>query len=418
MNKNVPELRFTGFDREWEENTFNELFQFLPTNSFSRADLNFESGKIKNIHYGDIHTKFPTHLDFKKAEVPFINENINLNKIKAESYCKNGDLVIADASEDYKDIGKAIELNNINDERVLAGLHTLLARDKSGLTQEGYRGYILLNNNVKTQIKKMTTGISVLGISKTNLAKVKINLPSKSEQIKIASFLSKVDEKIEKLEEKQQLWETYKKGIMQQIFNQKLRFKDENGEEYPKWKCIMLKEVGKVVTGNTPSTKEKENFDNGNYLWVTPTDINDFKYVNQTERSLTEKGMKKGRFIPKNSVLVTCIASIGKNCILRENGSCNQQINAIIPVKGFDNEFIYYLIEKNSGKLRKYAGITATPILNKKSFQNMKFEFPTKDEQTKIANFLSAIDKKIEEVNKELKLNTEFKKGLLQKMFC
>src|SRR5690606_18717864 len=119
-----------------------------------RADLNDWKGKVQNIHYGDIHTKFPTILDLEEANIPFINEGINLTKIKDESYCRNGDLIIADASEDYEDIGKAVELKNIGKKKVLAGLHTILARDKSGLTKEGYRSYMLLDTSVKLQIKK------------------------------------------------------------------------------------------------------------------------------------------------------------------------------------------------------------------------------------------------------------------------
>ncbi len=117
---------------DWEEKKFGEIFDFISTNSFSRADLNYEGGEVINIHYGDIHTKFPHILNFERVDVPFINENINLKNIKDENYCRNGDLVIADASEDYDDIGKAIELVNIGNKKVLAGLHTILVRDTKG----------------------------------------------------------------------------------------------------------------------------------------------------------------------------------------------------------------------------------------------------------------------------------------------
>ncbi|MDR3223116.1 MAG: restriction endonuclease subunit S, partial [Methanobrevibacter sp.] len=127
---------------------------------------------------------------------------------------------------------------------------------------------------------------------------------------------------------------------------------------------------------------------------------------------------KNGRIVPKNSVLVTCIASIGKNCIIEENGSCNQQINAITPNSNFDLNFIYYLVEKNVEKLKRLASITATPILNKTSFEKIIFCFPILEEQQKIANFLIAIDEKIDHIVIELEKTKEFKKGLLQQMFC
>lgn len=93
---------------DWKEKKFSQIFDFVATNSFSRADLNDEKGKVHNIHYGDIHTKFPIILDINKTNIPLINEDVDLSKIKDESYCRNGDLVIADASEDYEDIGKAV----------------------------------------------------------------------------------------------------------------------------------------------------------------------------------------------------------------------------------------------------------------------------------------------------------------------
>ena len=169
-----------------------------------------------------------------------------------------------------------------------------------------------------------------------------------------------------------------------------------------KWSKRKLKEVGDIITGTTPSTKEKDNFDNQSFLWVTPGDIHGQKYVIKTERYLTEKGIKNGREIPKNSVLVTCIgATIGKICILPEKGSCNQQLNAIIPNEEFNSDFIYYSIQKNTEKLKLYAGNTATPILNKKTFGNISYNFPNIHEQNKIGKFLSAIDKKIELLEKK-----------------
>ena len=203
---------------DWEEKKFNRVFEFIPTNSFSRADLNEESGEVYNIHYGDIHTKFPPILDFDKVKVPFINQEVDLERIKTESYCQNGDLIIADASEDYKDIGKAIELTNLRDKKVLAGLHTLLARDKTGFTKAGYRSYIMLDNRVKLQIKKYATGVSVLGISKSNLGKIDLNIPSLLEQNKIAGFLSSIDCKIEQINEELEIHKEFKLGLLQQMF--------------------------------------------------------------------------------------------------------------------------------------------------------------------------------------------------------
>ena len=216
------ELRFKdehGNDYpEWKRKKFNEIFDFISTNSLSRADLNDESGKVINIHYGDIHKKFPHILDFDIVNVPFINENVNLDNIKDENYCKDGDLVIVDASEDYEDIGKAVELKNINGKMVLAGLHTILARDNGGFTIGGFRNYILLEKSVKLQLKKLATGVSVLGISKSNLGKIDLKIPSIPEQLKIASFLSSIYTKIELINKELEINKEFKNGLLQQMF--------------------------------------------------------------------------------------------------------------------------------------------------------------------------------------------------------
>ncbi len=193
----------------------------------------------------------------------------------------------------------------------------------------------------------------------------------------------------------------------------KLRFSDFNSE----WKTYKLKDIGKINTGNTPSTKISEYYYPEKYLWVTPTDITT-KYIKNTERKLSEKGAEKGRFVKKNSVLVTCIASIGKNCIILEDGYFNQQINSITPLTNFDLNFIYYLMEHNSEKMKRYAGITATPILNKKSFENMEFKLPLLDEQKKIGAIISSVDQKIELIIRKLNQTIKFKQFLLQQLFA
>jgi type I restriction enzyme S subunit len=93
-------LRFDGFEGEWELKKLEDIAEFKVTNSFSRENLNYEIGSVKNIHYGDIHTKFQTLFDITKEKVPYINKEISINRISADFYCKEGDIVFADASEE------------------------------------------------------------------------------------------------------------------------------------------------------------------------------------------------------------------------------------------------------------------------------------------------------------------------------
>lgn len=226
--KSVPKLRFASYSNEWTSYKLGDILTFYSTNSFSREKLNYDGGSVKNIHYGDIHTKYPTILSLRSNnEVPYINNDVDLSKFKKDQYLQNGDLIIADASEDYEDIGKAIEVKDIGDEKVLAGLHTILARDENKIVVNGFKAYLFSTNNLKTKIKVIANGISVLGISKNNLSKLTVNIPSEEEQQKIVSFISSIDKKIELLEQKHHFYLDFKKYLMQQIFAQKLRF-DEN----------------------------------------------------------------------------------------------------------------------------------------------------------------------------------------------
>ena len=214
------QLRFKADDGsefgEWEEVKFSGIFNFHQTNSYSRALL-AEYGEIMNIHYGDIHTKFSMLFDVNKESVPFLNDEVDTSKIAKEQFLKVGDLVIADASEDYKDIGKSIEVISLNNQKVVAGLHTYIARPVKPFAL-GFCGYMMQTFPVREQIKKLATGISVLGISKTNLGKVELKVPSLEEQTKIANFLSAIDQKIEVVVQQIEQAKQWKKGLLQQMF--------------------------------------------------------------------------------------------------------------------------------------------------------------------------------------------------------
>ena len=285
--------------------------------------------------------------------------------------------------------------------------NTLIVNVNSKLMPE-FSLYALKHYN----LNKLIFGSGQPLITGKDLKNINLYIPNLDEQKKIANFLLLVDKKIELMEKKCKLLENYKNGVMNLIFRKKVFFEDSNS-----WKLKKIKEIGTISTGNTPSTKNKEFYHPEIYLWVTPSDITKSKYINNTARKLSIEGSKKGKFVEKNSVLVTCIASIGKNCIIPVNGYFNQQINSITPNKENNSDFIYYLISFNAEKMKQYAGLTATPILNKKDFENMYFEFPPLKEQNKIADFLSKIDNKIDSIEQQLEKTKEFKKYLLQQMF-
>jgi type I restriction enzyme S subunit len=215
-------LRFKADDGsefpDWEEKSLGEVYEFRTTNSLSRDKLNYDSGEFKNIHYGDIHTKFPTLLDLAKVELPFVNEDVEIRKTFSDNLVEDGDLLMADASEDYADIGKTIEVVNLNEQKVLAGLHTLHAKRKRNTTELGFGGYLLKSDGLRAQIMKIAQGTKVLSISVPRMKELDLKLPTPDEQNKIVKFLTGLDTSIENLNQQITHTQTWKKGLLQKMF--------------------------------------------------------------------------------------------------------------------------------------------------------------------------------------------------------
>ena len=173
------------------------------------------------------------------------------------------------------------------------------------------------------------------------------------------------------------------------------------------WKEVKLGDIGNIITGSTPPTKNKEYFGN-DCLFITPTDYkNCNKYISNSERGISLLGIEKlkNRLLPEGSVMVTCIATMGKVLINKLPAITNQQINSIIvDNKKFSADFIYYLLIHNSNKIKSIVSGSAVPILNKKDFSNLIFELPPLAEQKRIASILSSFDDKIELNNKTNKI--------------
>lgn len=203
----------------WKVITYGDAFDFLSTASYSREELSVNN-EVQYIHYGDIHTKWNDFLDFGKNSLPTIDNLM----VKNYSLIKDGDIIMADASEDYAGVGKSIEVKNIREKKVISGLHTFLLRDNSGIFANGFKGYIHLNKIVKKQLDKLATGLKVYSVSKTALKTIEIPYPStKEEQTAIAHILSDMDEEITALETKLDKYKMLKQGMMQKLLTGKIR---------------------------------------------------------------------------------------------------------------------------------------------------------------------------------------------------
>jgi|SRR5690554_210210 len=275
--------------------------------------------------------------------------------------------------------------------------------------------YKLASTPILNRINALSKGSTFKEISLEELRKVKLPLPPLEEQRKIAKILSTWDKAISTTERLIDNSKQQKKALMQQLLTGKKRLLDETGKPFKgEWVEYYVKDFGLVVTGNTPSKSDEANYGT-EFSWATAEDFKG-KYVSNTNIKLSSHGVKSARLVPKGSVLVTCIASIGKNAIANEELATNQQINAVKVNKKHCNEFLYYQIENNRHKLIAWAGTTAVPILNKSSFEKIKLKAPSIIEQKKIASVLSNSDKEIEVLQQQLADLKQEKKALMQQL--
>lgn len=190
-------------------------------------------------------------------------------------------------------------------------------------------------------------------------------------------------------------------------------FSDETTRQ---WRQYTISQIGKVITGSTPPTNDRSNYD-GDLMFCSPGDIGEQKYISSTEKRVSPKGFALGRPIPPSSVIVTCIGLIGKLGIATSDMITNQQINALIVSGDFDHEFIYYAFENFFPKYRSKVSMQTLPILSKSEFERLLIKVPNLNVQRKISNYLAGMDKRIEQTQQELNMRQELRRGIIQKLF-
>ena len=240
-----------------------------------------------------------------------------------------------------------------------------------------------------------------------------------AEQKKIGDFFSKLDRQIELEEEKLELLEQQKRGYMQKIFSRELRFKDDNGNDYPDWEMKKLGNIANIVGGGTPSTKKSEYWD-GDINWFSPVEIGDKEFVSTSQRRITEKGLEKSsaKMLPIGTVLFTSRAGIGKTAILSKEATTNQGFQSIVPKENdLDSYFLYSMtsiLKRNAEKVG--AGSTFSEV-SRKQMEQIKLLIPILKEQKQIGRLFQIINRKINKQIHKIELLKQRKKGLLQKMF-
>ena len=384
----VPKLRFKEFNKSFLESKLNNIVSIYDgthqTPNYTKSGIKFLS--VENIKKLENSTKYISIDDF--------NKNFKV-------YPQKGDILMTRIG----DIGTPNIVKS--DEKFGFYVSLALLKNNSNIIMD-YLLYIIQTISFQKELWKRTLHIAFpKKINKNEISEINIFYSSeKEEQEKIANFFSLLDKKIELQKQKIETLKIYKKGLMQRLFNL-----DHLEEKH-------VSDFGNILTGTTPSKLIVKYWKDGNIAWITPTDITESKYIYTSNEKLTIDGLNAGRFIPANSILITCIASIGKNAIIKVNGSCNQQINAIIPNDKFNSDYLYYLFELKKNYLQSIAGTSATSIINKSTFERLVFKVHNNMKmQNKIASILNCLELKFEIEKSKLEKLNFLKESLLQQMF-
>lgn len=214
--ENTPAIRFHGFTGPWEQSIISSIFDLdLPHYSLSRDKLNLEKGDVLNIHYGDILIKFGDIVNVGKDIIPFISSSSSENY--KNSKLINGDIIFADTAED-ETCGKAIEIQNIENQTVVAGLHTFVARPQITFASK-FLGYYFNSNSYHSQLVPLMQGIKVLSISKSTIEQTIVYYPKDlDEQLKIGEFFHNMDTSINSLSEQITKLKDIKQACLSQMF--------------------------------------------------------------------------------------------------------------------------------------------------------------------------------------------------------
>lgn len=399
-SRSMPNLRFPEFKDSWAITRLGDIAKFSKGKGVSKSDI-AEDGLNKCIRYGELYTVYSEKIDK-------IVSKTNLSKSESVLSEAN-DVIIPASGETPLDIATASCV--LQSGIILGGDLNIIKTNSEGVFLSYY-----LNNRKKRDIASLSQGNSVVHLYSKQLSSLILNIPKIEEQQRIASFLSTVDEKINKLQRKKELLQAYKKGLMQQLFSQQLRFKNEDGNDFPEWEEKKLGKVGEIVNGLTYSPNDID--DNG----VIVLRSSNVKKRRIDLEDQVRVSVEKYNPVKTGDILI-CVRNgskrlIGKNALIR-NKDENLAFGAFMSVfrSGY-NEFIFHLFGSDIYKKQVYQNLGATiNSINGSDLKKFKIPFPSKEEQAKIATFLSALDAKIDTVSTAITQIQDFKKGLLQQMF-
>jgi type I restriction enzyme S subunit len=373
---------------------------------------------------------YPRNEEFTSSGVPYITANdfitgkVLFSKCKflpekkaskfKKGLAKNGDVLFAHNAT----VGPVAILETNLDYVILSTTATYFRCDNRNLLNSYLRYYFETKGFIEQYTKVMSQSTRNQ-VPITTQRKFFVSLPTLSEQTKIASFLNAVDKKLEAIKKKKTLLEQYKKGVMQKIFNQEIRFKDENGNKFSVWEKRKLGDVSDVRDGTHDSPKYHDN----GYPFITSKNLMkdgsiDFVNISLIKREDFIKINKRSK-VDINDILFGMIGTIGNPVLVKNDGFAIKNVALIKERMELLNIYLIHFLkspsinqqfkEQNTGGTQKFLSLNTV--------RNLSIDLPCLSEQTKIADFLSAIDTKIDHTNTLIEKTKLWKKGLLQQLF-
>jgi type I restriction enzyme S subunit len=414
----VPQLRFSEFEGEWQKKKLSKNIEFIAGYAFNSAQMKSFDSKYQLIKMSNV---YKNKLDLDRN--PSYWDEID-NKTLKFLLKKKDILLTLTGTVGKKDYGYSIVIPEHN--RFLLNQRLVCLRAKNNISDSDF-----INNLIKTskfyyfffaESKGGTGNQTNVGID--DLRKINLNFPRLEEQQKIANFLTSIDNRIQTLEKKKTLLEQYKKGVMQKIFKQELRFKDDtsttpsasDGKAFPEWEekklglCLKHKsnrnkKLEIVRTLSVSNSKgfilQSEQF--GNHR-VASKDVSNYKIVKKNDIAYNPSRINVGSIATLKDFEIGIVSPMYVVFSLKNTLNLTFFENLITT-----HLFKHLVIVGCSGSVRD--------SLNFEDLESFKLKLPCIKEQTKIANFLSAIDKNIELVTKKIEHTKTYKKGLLQQMF-
>lgn len=404
----TPILRYSGFSEEWENKKLGDIGKFK--NGINKDKSQFGFG-VPFVNLMDV---FGKHSISSKIELEKVNANqqeiINYSLVK-------GDVIFIRSSVKRSGVGETVIILDDLMDTVYSGFLIRFRESSNILDAEFMKHYFMTSRFRKELISYSTTSANT-NINQESLKLLDVFFPKLPEQNKIASFLTSVDFKLEQIIKKKECLEKYKKGMMQKLFSQEIRFNDEEGNNYPDWEKNTLSEYLELCL-------RKEEKPDSHYLAIGVR--SHMKGTFQKPNSDPSKIAMKELYVVKENDLVVNITFAWEGAIaivsaMDDGGYVSHRFPTYIcKVDKLLTSYIKQVILEKRFKynldLISPGGAGRNRVLSKKEFMKMQWIFPSLPEQQKIADFLSSIDDKIERVGEELEKAKTFKKGILQQMF-